>query len=52
MTSRYEEDWRLNEASFEETMVEIAETALGIGQCRIQLIHWYRPAIAARRAAT
>jgi hypothetical protein len=33
----------LNDASFQKTMTEIAQTALGIGQCRLQLIHWYRP---------
>lgn len=33
----------LNEASFEQAMRKIAETAFGIGQCRLQLIHWYRP---------
>lgn len=33
----------LNDASFEQTMTKIAETAFGIGQCRLQLIHWYRP---------
>jgi hypothetical protein len=33
----------LNEASFEQAMTKIAETAFGIGQCRLQLIHWYRP---------
>lgn len=26
--------------SFEEAMTKIAETAFGIGQCRLQLIHW------------
>jgi hypothetical protein len=33
----------LNEASFEQAMTKIAETAFGIGQCRLQLIHWYWP---------
>lgn len=33
----------LGEASFEEAMAKIAETAFGIGQCRLQLMHWYRP---------
>lgn len=33
----------LHERSFDEAMTKVAETAFGIGQCRIQLIHWYRP---------
>jgi hypothetical protein len=33
----------LSEGSFDEAMHEIAEVAFGIGQCRLQLIHWYKP---------
>jgi hypothetical protein len=31
----------LTEDSFQEVMGEIAEVAFAIGQCRLQLIHWY-----------
>jgi hypothetical protein len=33
----------LNETTFNRAMTSIAETAFGIGQCRLQLIHWYQP---------
>lgn len=33
----------LDETSFGEAMGSIAETAFGLGQCRLQLIAWYRP---------
>jgi hypothetical protein len=33
----------LREGSFEEAITEIAEVAFELGQCRLQLIHWYRP---------
>lgn len=33
----------LSEASFKEVMGEMARVAIEIGQCRMQLIHWYRP---------
>jgi hypothetical protein len=31
----------LTEESFEAEMAEVAEVAFEIGQCRLQLIHWY-----------
>lgn len=33
----------LREDSFQKAMRDIAEVAFGVGQCRLQLIHWYRP---------
>ena len=33
----------LKEDSFKEVMGEIARVAFEIAQCRLQLIHWYRP---------
>jgi hypothetical protein len=32
---------RLTDGSFKAEMAEIAEVAFEIGQCRLQLIHWY-----------
>ena len=34
----------LDGTSFDEEMTKIAETAFEIAQCRLQLIHWQRPA--------
>jgi hypothetical protein len=34
----------LTEKSFDDAMGKIGEVAFGIGQCRVQLVHWYRPA--------
>jgi len=31
----------LTEESFEAERAEVAEVAFEIGQCRLQLIHWY-----------
>lgn len=33
----------LEEGSFDEAMGDMAEVAFQIGQCRLQLIHWYEP---------
>lgn len=31
----------LDEASFDATLVEIADVVFGIAQCRVQLVHWH-----------
>lgn len=42
----------LDGTSFNHEMSKIAQTAFGIAQCRLQLIHWYRPQPRSRPSST